>query len=200
MDKTPKRSALVVAAEPCARRGQVLLLEEHPLLQVCAAIESAAEARDLRAKLRPAVMVLDPAQGDGFALIRELPRWSAETRMVVQTGLEDSGSVQRAFRCGALAGERHPGPRAERGRLSPRERDVFDRMGAGLSTRQTALELGTSVKTVKTHRQRIKGKLDCVSGSELLRSAVMLQTAEPPPATSGNGRLATTGGSGRADR
>ena len=58
-------------------------------------------------------------------------------------------------------------------RLTHRERDVFRRIGAGQATRLIAEELHMSVKTVETHRQRIKEKLGLSSGSELLRRAVL---------------------------
>jgi DNA-binding NarL/FixJ family response regulator len=44
--------------------------------------------------------------------------------------------------------------------LSDREREVFLRMSRGLPTRVIADELGVSVKTVDTHRSRIKSKLN----------------------------------------
>ena len=63
----------------------------------------------------------------------------------------------------------------ELARLSQRELDVFRRIGAGLATRLIAEDLHMSVKTVETHRQRIKEKLGLASGTELLRRAVMMQ-------------------------
>ncbi len=202
---------LVVDAEPLARHGLVDVLQRQPDLQIGAEAGSIAEARDLSARLQPQVLVLDPAQEDGFAFIKELPRWSAQTRVVALTRLEDAESVQRAFQCGvhgyvtrrdpaaavvsavlgALKEERYLGPRAQRAllgelargsvhveeneltRLSHRERDVFSRIGAGHATRTIAEELHVSVKTVETHRQRIREKLGLASGSELIRRAVL---------------------------
>ncbi len=91
----------------------------------------------------------------------------------------------------AVAGERQLGPRAQRvllgelarggvqmehgemARLTPRQRDVFRTIGAGQATRLIAEELHMSVKTVETHRQRIKEKLGLASGAELLRHAML---------------------------
>jgi DNA-binding NarL/FixJ family response regulator len=56
--------------------------------------------------------------------------------------------------------------------LSDRELEVFDRIGRGLATREIAEQLNLSVKTVETHRERIKTKLDIRSGPELICHAV----------------------------
>jgi DNA-binding CsgD family transcriptional regulator len=56
--------------------------------------------------------------------------------------------------------------------LSDRELAVFDLLGQGLGTRQTAATLRISVKTVQAHCAHIKGKLHLSSATELLREAV----------------------------
>lgn len=56
--------------------------------------------------------------------------------------------------------------------LSEREREVFDLLGRGLTTRAIAGRLGISPKTVESHREHIKRKLHLDSGNELLRHAI----------------------------
>ena len=56
--------------------------------------------------------------------------------------------------------------------LSDRELEVFELIGEGLSTREIAGRLKLSVKTVDTHRHRIKEKLNIKSSSQLVRHAV----------------------------
>jgi len=56
--------------------------------------------------------------------------------------------------------------------LSDRELEVFELIGQGLATREIASKLKLSVKTVDTHRHRIKEKLGITSGSQLVRHAV----------------------------
>jgi DNA-binding NarL/FixJ family response regulator len=56
--------------------------------------------------------------------------------------------------------------------LSDRELEVFQKIGAGLSTRKIAKQLCISVKTVETHRENIKRKLDIDNAAELARYAV----------------------------
>jgi DNA-binding NarL/FixJ family response regulator len=56
--------------------------------------------------------------------------------------------------------------------LTPREREVLQLIAEGSSTKQTALELGISAKTIETHRQRIMKKLDIFSIAELTKYAI----------------------------
>jgi DNA-binding NarL/FixJ family response regulator len=56
--------------------------------------------------------------------------------------------------------------------LSDRELEVFELIGRGRSTKDIAKQLYLSVKTVETHREKIKAKLGLASGSELTRAAI----------------------------
>jgi DNA-binding NarL/FixJ family response regulator len=56
--------------------------------------------------------------------------------------------------------------------LSNRELEVFEMIGQGLTTQQIAGKLKLSAKTVETHREKIKGKLDLKNSAELNRRAV----------------------------
>lgn len=55
--------------------------------------------------------------------------------------------------------------------LSPRELQVLQLLGADLGTRQVAGELGLSIKTVETYREKLKVKLGLTTAEELLRWA-----------------------------
>jgi DNA-binding NarL/FixJ family response regulator len=212
--RNPRKSnVLIVDAEPVARCGLLHIVNSHAALQICAEADSLPAARAACERWKPEVVVLDVALsgGEGFALVRELPRWNPNLCVVAYTGLEDTASVQRALRAGvygyvtrrdpvaallaaimgALAGERSIGPRVEHvlletlalGRvqmeeddltlLSERERQVFRLIGDGLKTRAVAGELRLSVKTVETHRQRIKEKLHLQDGAELQHRAAV---------------------------
>ena len=56
--------------------------------------------------------------------------------------------------------------------LSERERQVFELLGEGSSTKEVAATLGVSVKTIETHRAHIKDKLQIRNGSGLIHRAV----------------------------
>ncbi|MBV9696501.1 MAG: response regulator transcription factor [Gammaproteobacteria bacterium] len=56
--------------------------------------------------------------------------------------------------------------------LSDREVQIMQMIGRGLTTRQAAQELNLSVKTIESHRQHIKRKLNLASGTQLLQYAM----------------------------
>ena len=130
-----KASVLLVDAEPVMRCGLLHLVNSHAALHVCGEAGTLPAARAACERWKPDVVVLDVAMngGEGFALVKELPRWNPTVAVVAFTGLEDTASVQRALRAGvcgyvtrvdpvasllgaimgALVGERHVGPRVE---------------------------------------------------------------------------------------
>jgi DNA-binding NarL/FixJ family response regulator len=57
------------------------------------------------------------------------------------------------------------------GGLTPREMQVFRLIGLGWSTRQIGEQLGIGIKTVETHRENIKNKLNLQHASALTREA-----------------------------
>ncbi len=56
--------------------------------------------------------------------------------------------------------------------LSNREVEVYEMIGQGLTIQQIAIRLHLSPKTVETHREKIKQKLNIKSSAELNRRAV----------------------------
>src|SRR5271169_6939954 len=57
-------------------------------------------------------------------------------------------------------------------RLSTRELQILHMIGKGMSTRETAQSLNLSIKTVESHRQRVKRKLNLNTGAQLVQYAV----------------------------
>ncbi len=57
-------------------------------------------------------------------------------------------------------------------RLSNRELQILHMVGRGMSTRQTAESLNLSIKTVESHRQRLKRKLHLGTGTQLVQYAI----------------------------
>ncbi|HEU4620726.1 MAG TPA: response regulator transcription factor [Burkholderiaceae bacterium] len=56
--------------------------------------------------------------------------------------------------------------------LTPRESQILAELGKGRSSKQMARQLGLSVRTIETHRQSIKRKLELTGQAELIKYAV----------------------------
>jgi DNA-binding NarL/FixJ family response regulator len=71
-------------------------------------------------------------------------------------------------------------------RLSNRELQVLSLIGRGQSSREAAEGLGLSVKTVETHRQSLKRKLNLATNAQLLQYAINWygNRSTPPAAAS----------------
>jgi DNA-binding CsgD family transcriptional regulator len=66
--------------------------------------------------------------------------------------------------------------------LTDREIEVFGLFGSGLGTKEIAIRLGLSAKTVETHRAHLKEKLGFERSSELLVAAARwVRDGRPPP-------------------
>ncbi|HVY80019.1 MAG TPA: response regulator transcription factor [Steroidobacteraceae bacterium] len=78
-------------------------------------------------------------------------------------------SLERSGRPGAHAGGASVDPVK---RLSNRELQVLSLIGRGQSSREAAQGLGLSVKTVETHRQSLKRKLNLATNAQLLQYAI----------------------------
>lgn len=75
---------------------------------------------------------------------------------------------RRDARCGLAA------IRARAATLSPRERQVFERVAAGEANKSVAMELGISARTVEIHRSRLMKKMHARSLAELVRMKLAL--------------------------
>jgi RNA polymerase sigma factor (sigma-70 family) len=63
--------------------------------------------------------------------------------------------------------------------LTPRERDVMALVITGLRNKEIACALGTSEKTIKAHRARLKEKMQAQSLADLVRLAAIIGMGEP---------------------
>ena len=135
--------------------------------------------------LAPKVPVLILTMNDETLYAERALRAGASGYLMKQ---ESSETVIRAIRA-VLAGELHVSRKIEirlmhKGlavhelsaadnvsRLSDRELQVFELIGAALPTREIASRLGVSGKTIETHRENIKRKLDLANGAALVTRA-----------------------------
>jgi len=64
--------------------------------------------------------------------------------------------------------------------LTAREKEIFEYLGQGLTTRKIAEQFSLSPRTVEVHRARIKKKLACEDAAQLLRTAVQWVESRTP--------------------
>ncbi len=68
---------------------------------------------------------------------------------------------------------RAPSPGSGVAALTDRELQIFELIGRGHTTRWIAQELGLSIHTIESHREKIRLKLALRNGTELLQQAVL---------------------------
>lgn len=163
---------------------------------------SAAEFLAAGSPSGPACLVLDVRLPglSGLDLQAELAARQIQTPIVFITGHGDIPMSVRAMKAGAvdflskpfddadllavireaLAKDVHRRAeqeeretiRCQLGRLTPRERQVFDLVIRGRLNKQIAAELGARECTIKIHRRRVMDKMQVQSVAELVQSAL----------------------------
>jgi DNA-binding NarL/FixJ family response regulator len=78
---------------------------------------------------------------------------------------------KRLLQTAAAGGRRARAQQPPMERLSNRELEILGWLGQGMSVRDIAERLHRSIKTIETHRQRLKIKLQIKSNSELIAHA-----------------------------
>lgn len=190
----------IVDDDEAVRRSLALLLvsfgleaEMHP---------SAEAILDRLGDLRPGCLVIDirmPGM-DGLDLQAQLVRLGCKLPVVMVTGHADVGLAVRAMKAGALDFIEKPyseddmlraiksalirtgdvrqsdatvlAAQTRIGALTPRERDVLQRLVLGRPNKVIAHELGISPRTVEIHRANLMEKLGCRSLAEAVRTAI----------------------------
>lgn len=92
-------------------------------------------------------------------------------RQILRGEIYLSEAMQQHLSLQAAGGEQVT-PKSSVELLSNRELQIFELIGQGMGTSRIADKLNLSVKTIETHRARIKKKLGLGSSTELMRSAV----------------------------
>ena len=129
----------------------VLVCSMHP--------ESAYAERALRAGARGYVMKQEP---DEVLL--------AAVRRVLSGQIHVSEAVASRMLLKLVNPRAASAPSVDQ--LSDREYEVFRLIGRGVGPSDIARQLGVSVKTIETHREGIKRKLNLASAHDLLRAAM----------------------------
>jgi len=145
---------------------------------------------------------------DGIGLLRKMAESNIRVPVVMMTGFGEVATAVKAMKAGAadflekpldeaelltilnrlvsssqasaeLDRQREQG-QARFGRLTDRERDVFNRLAMGKTNKGIALDLGISPRTVEIHRARIMEKLEASTLSDIIRLALALGLRSEP--------------------
>ncbi len=203
-DATP--TVFIVDDDPAVRDAVSLLLKTDGL--AVATFASAAAFLESTAIQRPGCLVLDVRMPgmSGLDLQKQLRARGCHTPILFMTGHGDVPMAIRAMKGGAFdflekpfQGEalvarvrealaldarqrRRQARRAEAGArlalLSPREREVLDRVAAGQYNKVIAAKLGISLSTVEIHRKRVMEKLQAESLSDLIQTLALADEEE----------------------
>lgn len=133
--------------------------DKTPLLVMSMHDEATHAEKSLRAGAQGYVM-----KEDADELLVEALRKVLEGKVFV------SGDVSLRVLRSYVEGEEDEAEGVES--LTGREKEIFQCLGQGMTTRKIAEQFGLSARTVEVHRARIKKKLQCEDGAQLLREAV----------------------------
>jgi DNA-binding NarL/FixJ family response regulator len=193
-----KIRVMVVEDHQIVREGIVSLLQAHEDFEVVAEAGDGQAAIALYRQHPPDVTLIDLRMPkiDGVEVIRVLRRDYPDSRFLVLTTYDSEDDISRALQAGASgyllkgtnrstlrdairlihAGRRYippeiadrvlPGPAAEE--LTEREVQVLRRIAEGMSNREIGEQLGISESTVKTHVNRLLGKLGVTDRTKAL--------------------------------
>jgi two-component system NarL family response regulator len=196
-EKRPIR-VMVCEDHQIVREGLVALLAAHDDFQVIAEAGDGETAIARFREQPPDVTLIDlrMPKVDGVEVIRRLRRDFPDSRFLVLTTYDTEDDVSRALQAGANgyllkgtnrttlrdairllhAGRRFippeiadrvlPGPAAEE--LTEREVEVLRRIAEGMSNREIGEQLGITESTVKTHVNRLLGKLGVTDRTKAL--------------------------------
>jgi DNA-binding NarL/FixJ family response regulator len=109
------------------------------------------------------------AGANGYITKEEGAEKAIEALRVIMQGKAYLGAQVAEAMMTRLAGGGQPGEATDL--LSDRELEILEMIGSGLGTRQLAERLKVSVKTIESHREHIKTKLQLKKASELVNYA-----------------------------
>jgi DNA-binding NarL/FixJ family response regulator len=193
---------LIADSYALVRSGIRAFLTNIPGVQFVMEASDGYETLRLLEKQQPDLVLLDPTmlEPNGLEAIARIRREFPTTRMIILAW--DGKYARRALSCGAAGfllksttraefekavssvakGKTHITPAVKEGRpdrrkkllpmLTSRQREILQLIAEGQSTKQIALTLNISVKTVETHRTQLMDRLDIHSIVGLVRYAI----------------------------
>jgi DNA-binding NarL/FixJ family response regulator len=194
-------SILIADDHEVVREGLVAMIDRQPGMRVVAQAEDGEEAAELWLRHRPDITLVDLRMPrlDGVGVITQVRAVNPRARVIILTTFDGDEDIYRGMRAGARAYLLKDAPRDEllgciravyagdtfvppvvaaklaaqvsSERLTVREREILQLMGAGTSNKGIARQLGISEGTVKTHVKSVLQKLEVSSRTEAVSLA-----------------------------
>jgi len=189
------RRVLIVDDHPIVRQGLRRIVEGQQDLVVCGEAETLDDVRAALDERQADVLICDISSknGNGIDLVRHARAHHPQLRILVLSALDETLYAERVLSMGAngyitkesstdeflvsmrcvLDGHIYVSETIRRNVLRRYELQILHMIGKGMGTRETAQSLHLSVKTVESHRQSIKRKLNLSTATQLMRYAVL---------------------------
>ena len=203
-----KTRVLIADDHVFLRMGLATLFENTPGFAIAGEADDGEQAVRETLRLRPDVVIMDLSMPvkDGIKATREIMSAMPETKILVLTTFATSDSISNVLAAGArgvvlktiprdqllssinriVAGERvlsedvkailSEDPPVEA--LSPRQGEILNMLGRGMSNREMAQILGISVTVVKEHISALYGKLGASNRTEAVAIALRKRLLE----------------------
>ena len=203
-----KTRVLIADDHVFLRMGLATLFENTPGFAVAGEADDGEQAVRETLRLRPDIVIMDLSMPvkDGIKATREIMSAMPETKILVLTTFATSDSISNVLAAGArgvvlktiardrllssinriVAGERvlsedvkailSEDPPVEA--LSPRQGEILNMLGRGMSNREMAQVLGISVTVVKEHISALYGKLGASNRTEAVAIALRKRLLE----------------------
>lgn len=198
----PKPIVHIVDDEEAVRTSLATLLEVHGFST--RAYRSGNEFLERIGPAAPGCALIDLRMPglDGISLLQRMEELNIRLPAVMMTGFGEVATAVKAMKAGAAdflekpldvaelltilnrlisksqisaqAGQQREQGQARLGRLTERERDVFNGLAMGKTNKGIALDLGISPRTVEIHRARVMEKLEARTLSDIVMLAVGL--------------------------
>lgn len=194
---TDSLTVFIVDDDPAIRDALSLLLGLHDY-RVTIFGDAESFLKSFKKSWRGCVLLDIRLQGmDGLAMQKRLLEMGSELPVIIMTGHGDVASAREAFLASAVDFLEKPldhaqllasidraftGQRAKAdgqaslgqlarlmGKLTPREREIMQRVVGGQHNRDIAADLGISTRTVEVHKTNLMGKLGVGSVADLVR-------------------------------
>lgn len=204
----PKPIVHIVDDEEAVRTSLATLLEVHGFST--RAYRSGNEFLERIGPAAPGCALIDLRMPglDGISLLQRMEELNILLPAVMMTGFGEVATAVKAMKAGAAdflekpldvaelltilnrlisksqitaqAGQQREQGQARLGRLTERERDVFNGLAMGKTNKGIALDLGISPRTVEIHRARVMEKLEARTLSDIVMLAVGLGLRHEP--------------------